>query len=75
MSIAVIALVSASSIIYAQGFKNISEILTGYEEVPAVSTLDASVNVLTISNADDGYNQSLILDFVDDPKVAFANPV
>ena len=38
VSIAVIALVSASSIIYAQGFKKISEFLTGYEEVPSVST-------------------------------------
>jgi len=38
VSIAVIALVSASSIIYAQGFKKISEFLTGFEEVPSVST-------------------------------------
>ena len=35
VSIAVIALVAASSIIYAQGFKNISEVLTGYEETAA----------------------------------------
>src|SRR5688572_33509715 len=38
VSIAAIALVSASSIIYAQGFKKISEFLTGFEEVPSVST-------------------------------------
>ena len=38
MSIAVIALVSASTVIGAQGFKKISEILTGWEEVPSVST-------------------------------------
>jgi hypothetical protein len=31
-SIAVIALVSASAIVLGQGFKKISEILTGYEE-------------------------------------------
>ena len=39
LSLAVIALVSASTIAFAQGFKRISEILTGYEETPsAVST-------------------------------------
>ena len=38
VSIAVIALVSASSVIGAQGFKKISEFLTGYEEVPTLST-------------------------------------
>jgi CHRD domain len=38
MSIAVIALVSASTVVLAQGFKKISELLTGYEEVPSVST-------------------------------------
>ena len=39
VSIAVIALVSAASVVFAQGgFKKISEFLTGYEEVPAVST-------------------------------------
>ena len=37
-SIAVIALVSASAIVLGQGFKKISEFLTGYEEVPSVST-------------------------------------
>ena len=37
-SIAVIALVSASTVVLAQGFKKISEFLTGYEEVPSVST-------------------------------------
>jgi hypothetical protein len=38
VSIAVVALVSASSVVLAQGFKKISEFLTGYEEVPSVST-------------------------------------
>src|ERR1041384_3657117 len=39
LSLAVIALVSASAIVLGQGFKKISEILTGYEETPsAVST-------------------------------------
>lgn len=39
VSIAVIALVSATSVVLAQGgFKKISEFLTGYEEVPSVST-------------------------------------
>ena len=39
MSIAVIALVSAFAVVLAQGgFKKISELLVGYNEVPAVST-------------------------------------
>src|ERR671916_814928 len=38
MSLAVIALVSASTVALAQGFKKISEFLNGYEEVPSVST-------------------------------------
>ena len=39
VSIAIIALVSASTVALAQGFKSISEFLTGYEETPsAVST-------------------------------------
>lgn len=39
VSIAVIALVSATSVVLAQGgFKKISEFLSGYEEVPSVST-------------------------------------
>ena len=37
--IAVVALVSVSTLVFAQGFKRISELLTGYEETPsAVST-------------------------------------
>ena len=39
MSLAVIVLVSASTFAFAQGFKKISEFLTGYEEVPSVSTV------------------------------------
>lgn len=38
LSIAVVALVSASTVVWAQGFKKISEILTGWQEVPSVST-------------------------------------
>ncbi|HEU4507134.1 MAG TPA: hypothetical protein VFR78_02770 [Pyrinomonadaceae bacterium] len=34
-----------------------------------------SVNVPPVSNADDSDDQNVILDFVDNPKVAFANPV
>lgn len=38
LSVAVVALVSASTVVWAQGFKKISEFLTGYQEVPSVST-------------------------------------
>ncbi len=38
LSVAVVVLVSASTVVWAQGFKKISEFLTGYEEVPSVST-------------------------------------
>jgi len=38
LSIAVVALVSASTVVWAQGFKKISEVLTGWQEVPSVST-------------------------------------
>lgn len=38
LSVAVVVLVSASSVVWAQGFKKINEFLTGYEEVPSVST-------------------------------------
>jgi hypothetical protein len=38
LSIAIVALVSASTVVWAQGFKKISELLTGYQEVPSVST-------------------------------------
>jgi len=50
MSIAVIALVSASTVIGAQGFKRISEFLTGYEEVPSVSTTATGTFNARISN-------------------------
>lgn len=50
-SIAVIALVSASAIVFGQGFKKISEILTGYEETPsAVSTTGNGTFNARISN-------------------------
>jgi hypothetical protein len=39
VSIAVIALVSAATVVLAQNFKQIREFLTGYEETPAVSTV------------------------------------
>ena len=51
MSIAVIALVSASTVVLAQGFKKISEFLTGYEETPsAVSTTGNGTFNARISN-------------------------
>jgi hypothetical protein len=50
MSLAVIALVSASTVVFAQGFKKISELLTGYEEVPSVSTTGSGNFTARISN-------------------------
>ena len=50
MSLAVIALVSASTVVFAQGFKKISELLTGYQEVPAVSTTGNGTFNARISN-------------------------
>ena len=50
LSLAVIALVSASAVVFAQGFKKISEFLTGYEEVPAVSTTGNGTFTARISN-------------------------
>jgi hypothetical protein len=51
LSIAVLALVSASTVVWAQGFKKISEFLTGYEETPsAVSTTGSGTFDARISN-------------------------
>ena len=51
LSIAVVALVSASTIVWGQGFKKISELLTGYEETPsAVSTTGNGTFNARISN-------------------------
>ena len=50
MSIAVMTLVSVSAVIGAQGFKKISEFLTGYEEVPSVSTTGNGTFNARISN-------------------------
>lgn len=51
VSIAVIALVSASTVALAQGFKKISEVLTGYEEtLSAVSTTGNGTFNARISN-------------------------
>ena len=36
--VAVLAVLSVSTVVFAQGFKKISELLTGYQEVPSVST-------------------------------------
>ena len=48
--VAVIAFVSLSTIVFAQGFKRISELLTGYEETPsAVSTTGNGTFKATIS--------------------------
>lgn len=49
-SIAVITFVSASAVIGAQGFKKISEFLTGFEEVPSVSTVATGTFDARISN-------------------------
>ena len=50
VSIAVIAVVSVSTVVLAQGFKKISELLTGYEEVPSVSTTGNGTFNARISN-------------------------
>jgi len=51
LSIAVVALVSASVVVWAQGFKKISEVLTGYEETAsAVSTTGNGTFDARISN-------------------------
>jgi hypothetical protein len=51
LSLAVIALVSVSTVALAQGFKKISEFLTGYEETPsAVSTTGNGTFNARISN-------------------------
>src|SRR5688572_8279173 len=50
LSIAVVVLVSASTVVWAQGFKKISEFLTGYEEVPSVSTTGTGDFNARISN-------------------------
>jgi len=51
MSLAVVALVSLCSLAFAQGFKRISEILSGYEETPsAVSTTGNGTFKARISN-------------------------
>jgi hypothetical protein len=48
--VAAIAFVSVSTIVFAQGFKRISELLTGYEETPsAVSTTGNGTFKATIS--------------------------
>ena len=63
VSIAVIALVSASSVVLAQGFKKISEFLTGYEEVPSVSTTATGEFNAKISN--DGTRIDWTLSYAD----------
>jgi hypothetical protein len=50
LSIAVVALVSVSTVVWAQGFKKISEFLTGYNEVPSVSTTATGSFNARISN-------------------------
>lgn len=50
LSLAVIALVSVSTVVFAQGFKKISELLVGYNEVPAVSTTGNGTFNARISN-------------------------
>jgi hypothetical protein len=49
--IAIVALLAASVVVLGQGFKRISELLTGYEETPsAVSTTGNGTFKATISN-------------------------
>lgn len=50
VSIALIALVSASTVVLAQNFKQIREFLTGFEEVPVVSTVAEGEFHARISN-------------------------
>lgn len=50
VSIAVVAVLSASTVVLAQGFKKISEFLTGYQEVPSVSTTGGATFNARISN-------------------------
>ena len=50
LSIAVVAVVSASTLVWAQGFKKISEVLVGYNEVAAVSTTGHGAFNARISN-------------------------
>jgi CHRD domain len=50
LSIAVVMLVSASTLVWAQGFKKISATLTGYQEVLAVSTTGNGTFNARISN-------------------------
>lgn len=64
VSIAVIALVSATSVVLAQGgFKRISEFLTGYEETPsAVSTTGNGTFNATISKDESRIDWELTYD-------------
>jgi CHRD domain len=48
--ITVVALVSATTVVLAQGFKKISEFLVGYNEVPSVSTTGNGTFNARISN-------------------------
>lgn len=49
-SIAVVAVLSSATVVLAQGFKKISEFLTGYQEVPSVSTTGGATFNARISN-------------------------
>ena len=60
MSIAALAVVSASAIVLGQGFKNVSKSLTGYEETPsAVSTTGNGTFIARISNDESHINWEL----------------
>ena len=63
LSIAVVALVSASTVVWGQGFKKISEFLTGFEEVPVVSTVATGEFKARIS--DDGSQIDWELSYAD----------
>jgi len=63
-ALAVVAVMSASALaVAAQGFKNIREVLTGYQEVPVVSTTGSGEFRARISN--DGSSIEYTLSYAD----------
>jgi CHRD domain len=57
--VAVVAAVSVSTVVFAQGFKKISELLSGYQEVPSVSTTGNGEFNARISNDESGIDWEL----------------
>lgn len=56
---AVVILATAAAVVFAQKFKSIKEILIGYEEVPAVSTVGRGEFKATINKAETQINYEL----------------